>query len=370
MAVAPSTDQSTRPEVLAFLRDIKENPEDDVPRLILADWLEDHGDEHDAARAELIRVQCQMARRGPADPQRSVLQQRANELTSAHAPFWLGPLRQLEHARSFERGLLQLHVEARPLLALESSGLADTEAYAWVDGLRIRSGIRLVLSRLVSSGFLRGLNSLGLRRCALRALAVVSLANSADLVSLRALDLGENNISEDGVRVLVRSPHLHRLQRVNLSENNLGFGAMRELEQASFLPSLTTLELSRNLMGTEGAVYLVSSTRLANLTSLSLAENRLSDPAVVALAASPALSPPRRSSRPGSGETEVVLPRLRRLDLHGNQLGDVSARALASSLHLSGLTCLDVSGNRMSAEGRSILRERFGNVVQLGTEVR
>jgi uncharacterized protein (TIGR02996 family) len=56
------TDQSARPEVLAFLCDIKENPEDETPRLILADWLEEYGDEHDAARAELIRVQCEMAR--------------------------------------------------------------------------------------------------------------------------------------------------------------------------------------------------------------------------------------------------------------------------------------------------------------------
>jgi uncharacterized protein (TIGR02996 family) len=33
-----------RPEVLAFLEDIKEHPDDDTPRLVLADWLEDHGD--------------------------------------------------------------------------------------------------------------------------------------------------------------------------------------------------------------------------------------------------------------------------------------------------------------------------------------
>jgi Leucine Rich Repeat (LRR) protein len=81
---------------------------------------------------------------------------------------------------------------------------------------------------------------------------------------------------------------------------------------------------------------------------LSLAGNHLTDPAVLALAASPALS------------------QLRRLDLRSNQLGDVSARALASSRHLAGLAWLEVAGNRMSAEGRTILRERFGDGVQLG----
>lgn len=46
----------------AFLADIIEHPDDDAPRLIYADWLEDHGD---ASRAEFIRVQCELARLPP-----------------------------------------------------------------------------------------------------------------------------------------------------------------------------------------------------------------------------------------------------------------------------------------------------------------
>jgi uncharacterized protein (TIGR02996 family) len=45
-----------RPSVLAFLHHIKAHPEEDAPRLILADWLEEHGDDHDVARALLIRA--------------------------------------------------------------------------------------------------------------------------------------------------------------------------------------------------------------------------------------------------------------------------------------------------------------------------
>lgn len=40
------------------LAEIMASPEDDVPRLIFADWLEEHGDE---ARAEFIRVQVELA---------------------------------------------------------------------------------------------------------------------------------------------------------------------------------------------------------------------------------------------------------------------------------------------------------------------
>src|ERR1041384_7352861 len=41
-----------------ILRSILASPEDDTPRLIAADWLDDHGA---AERAEFIRVQCALA---------------------------------------------------------------------------------------------------------------------------------------------------------------------------------------------------------------------------------------------------------------------------------------------------------------------
>jgi uncharacterized protein (TIGR02996 family) len=42
------------------------HPDDDAPRLVFADWLEEHGTKVDVARAEFIRVQCELARL-PAD---------------------------------------------------------------------------------------------------------------------------------------------------------------------------------------------------------------------------------------------------------------------------------------------------------------
>lgn len=43
----------------ALVRAIIENPEDDSPRLVYADWLDEHGG---AARAEFIRLQCELGR--------------------------------------------------------------------------------------------------------------------------------------------------------------------------------------------------------------------------------------------------------------------------------------------------------------------
>ena len=42
-----------------LLQDILANPDDDAPRLVYADWLEEHGE---ADRAEFIRAQIEAAR--------------------------------------------------------------------------------------------------------------------------------------------------------------------------------------------------------------------------------------------------------------------------------------------------------------------
>src|SRR5262249_22464510 len=47
-----------RDEAAALLRAIIANPDDDTPRLVYADWLQEHDDPE---RAEYIRVQCQIA---------------------------------------------------------------------------------------------------------------------------------------------------------------------------------------------------------------------------------------------------------------------------------------------------------------------
>jgi uncharacterized protein (TIGR02996 family) len=43
----------------AFLKAIRDSPDDDTPRLVFADWLTENGEE---SRAEFIRVQCELER--------------------------------------------------------------------------------------------------------------------------------------------------------------------------------------------------------------------------------------------------------------------------------------------------------------------
>ncbi len=74
----------------AFLRDVIEAPDDDGPRLIYADWLEDEGR---TERAELIRAQCELARIAAEGPRRTELEATARALLAEHGREWAGPLR-------------------------------------------------------------------------------------------------------------------------------------------------------------------------------------------------------------------------------------------------------------------------------------
>jgi uncharacterized protein (TIGR02996 family) len=76
---------------LAFLRVIGADPDDDGPRLLYADFLEEKGDPTGAARAEFIRVQCALDSIGPGGGNVDSLRRRERELLTEHWPAWLKP---------------------------------------------------------------------------------------------------------------------------------------------------------------------------------------------------------------------------------------------------------------------------------------
>src|SRR5437764_15277308 len=89
----------------AFLDLIRLHPDDDGPRLVYADWLDDHGD---PARAEFVRVQCALARLPPRDPRHAELRRREAELLDAHRTDWERPLAALgEVGTRFRRGFIE-----------------------------------------------------------------------------------------------------------------------------------------------------------------------------------------------------------------------------------------------------------------------
>lgn len=98
-----------RPELLGLLRACKERPQDDGPRLVLSDWLEDSGEKTLAA---LIRLQCQAPRLTVRERQHQRVDRRIRALQEKCAK-WLKPLSNSGIKVSFVRGLLRVNV---PLL--------------------------------------------------------------------------------------------------------------------------------------------------------------------------------------------------------------------------------------------------------------
>src|SRR6201986_5154337 len=81
----------------AFLRAICDNPDDDTPRLVFADWLQENGEED---RGEFIRLQIEVA--GLPDGKKNQRKQsREKELLAAHREMWEHPFRQFEIEGSF-----------------------------------------------------------------------------------------------------------------------------------------------------------------------------------------------------------------------------------------------------------------------------
>jgi uncharacterized protein (TIGR02996 family) len=238
--------------VLAFLQAIKEEPADDTPRLILADWLEERGD----PRGELLRLQVQLARVIPGSRAGQAYREREQKLRRLHQLEWLGKLATLNW--TCHRGLLQLTLEAETFLSSTFAKLASTEHWAWVDGVRLTS---------LSSDAL-----------------VTSLAGSPLLAGLNLLNLGAATAPASSLRLLVASRHLPNLAVLELYETSFDTEGAVALAASPYLAKLRHLNLDGCRIGNDGALALATSPHLTRLGTLMLRGNRLSRKTLDALA--------------------------------------------------------------------------------------
>jgi uncharacterized protein (TIGR02996 family) len=112
---------------LELLQTIIQNPDDDTPRLIYADWLEDNGNQ---PRAEFIRAQCECARLFRAGKEiRQALDMRAKyaDLLRKHEKEWVGEFPNKAQSWSFARGFIEyVAVEAGNFLKYADDIFANT----------------------------------------------------------------------------------------------------------------------------------------------------------------------------------------------------------------------------------------------------
>jgi uncharacterized protein (TIGR02996 family) len=174
---------SCQPTVLALLRESKECPEDDAPRLVLADWLEEHGD---SERAEFLRLQLRLAPGSAFSPgERRRLENRVSELFDRHGGAWLGPLWRWHTPVCWHRGLLTV-----PVLKRFQPG-SLIEALPWIDTLLFKITGAQMLQRAVDLLGHDDVNHVGLDlRWALREETLLDeLARVPESVCLRSVSI-------------------------------------------------------------------------------------------------------------------------------------------------------------------------------------
>src|SRR5262245_60159190 len=102
--MTPSATAVVPPELEALLHACKESPDEAAPRLVLADWLEEHGQ---AALAGAVRLSLRHAELGRGDPRRPGIEADLDD-PAGEVGRWLRPLRALFPTTCFRGGLLQV----------------------------------------------------------------------------------------------------------------------------------------------------------------------------------------------------------------------------------------------------------------------
>src|SRR5262249_35303355 len=136
------------------------DPENDAPRLILADWLDEHGE---ADRAEFIRLQCAAAALPPWDWRRLQAEVRSQFLLRQHEKAWVGPWFKYASSRrnqeagggyTFHRGVMQVHFASLDAVEMtRSRPWTAASPWPWLEGVQLggldrHDALREVLPRL------------------------------------------------------------------------------------------------------------------------------------------------------------------------------------------------------------------------------
>jgi uncharacterized protein (TIGR02996 family) len=237
--------------MLSFFHAIKEHPEDDTPRLIFADWLQEYGDPAAAARGEFLRLQVLRPRLLPDDPSYGMFKRREGELFTEHRWAWLGPLRDAARRWAFERGMLQITAQAEAVLNPDVAMFAQSGAGLWLDVLTLTDATRPQASELARSPLLGHLNTLDLSGNELQAGCRFFLRGSSPPY-LTSLLLSGNRLRTDHIAPLTRRRHFRRLSILDLSDNQLDDAAASMLAESPHLKNLNVLRLGRNRFTARG----------------------------------------------------------------------------------------------------------------------
>lgn len=344
-----------RPDAEGFLQRIRAFPDDDIPRLILADWL----DEQDDPRGRFIRIQIALARIPMDDRRREALVDEEAMLLARHEAEWKAPFRGLASVPDFRRGFVEeVKIAARQFLA-NADEVFTVGPIRHIHLLDVGGSLRGVLE----SHYLGRLSALTIYAQRVPSLAD-ELARCPHLGQLQALNLGRNRLTDETVELLARSANLPELRHLDLAENEIGERGAAALANAAHWKKLERLELKKNRLGPAGAEVLGASASLGHLEYLGLSQNFLGNARMLQLSGIARLQRVPTLDLSGNSITGEMLAmlmspiddsRLCDLDLSHNALGVPGAQALAAAESLGELRSLRLANNQITDDGARAL---------------
>jgi uncharacterized protein (TIGR02996 family) len=363
----------------ALIEAIREHPGDDTPRLVLADWYDEFaasrsGDAAElvVARAEFIRLQCELARTAGGDPRFRVLRLRELDLLSRYEIHWLGVWAHRLVRWEFHRGFLH-SVVFTPDTFLDHGGELFRHEPIWEVAFCDEYGNSVDRSRvekLVKAphfGLIRSLNTTGQKNCEIRrthmswgrpdAEFCVQIANHPHVTGLLELRLGgglwDEGVTVRELEVLTSSSHLVGLRFLQITTNEeLGDSFLPIPRRAPFAKSLEHLKLQ--VPTTDDAWdHAMNSGWFPNLQ--------------VSSGSAPADEAPHTFSR-ADGLTWIWNP-AGFYQVQTDWLGDAEIRALAGSDVLFGVTSLLLRATSLTEETARLLADApaFRHVERLHT---
>jgi uncharacterized protein (TIGR02996 family) len=384
----------------AFLDAIIEDPEDDTPRLVYADWLDEQGE---SERAELIRLQIELPKLLEKTRRQRELEQREKQLVPEQLAAWCRQLKLKEDEIGLQRGFPEWvcltpgqfcrHaidlVRQTPFLELNlcdpfsragMKRLADCEQLEHVRRLNLsRCEVDAdVLEALLASKYLTQVRTLNLQACSLSCDAVLAVLAAAAprLPSLEHLDLRENRLEDEHLVPLLASPLVAQLKQLRLAyHNRISNSTLERLAAAPSLARLEHLEVDSRSVSAGGLKALLKAPTLTNLKHLELGGARVGNPGAHLLAESPAS---RSLKYLGLADAKVDadgvsflaqsrnLDQLELLELHTglsderSRIGNEGLEALANTDHLPGLRHLLLVDQEISDGGmRKLAKSRL-----------
>ncbi len=263
----------------SFIHTIVANPEDDAPRLVYADWLDETGDPANADRAEFIRLQCRLETLPARAPERPGLEQREKSLLSRYARIWAEPFRQVVNWWTYRRGFIEsasvktegMRATFGPLFRelVEGTPLREVILFEQTDDIGCLLAAAPLMTRLrsfsVRHGFLytsgRFYRTLfasphfaGLTRLELEASrngswfrprilsAILQLPTLNGLTELYLSDY-ITNLHPTVLRTIARSPTLANLTRLSIESTTFDRSTIRGILRAAYAQRLEVLEL-------------------------------------------------------------------------------------------------------------------------------